>query len=507
VINIQTRSPAEDHGFYGRATVGDNGVADGFVRYGGKLGTIDYAVSLFSQGDHGYDGLVDDTRNTGVTVSAELPVNAGGSVKLMAGYSRGDYEIDNSESSLAGNAPEAQREKPAEDNFQTIQWRQNLDETTELTATLSHNRFYWGDKGFTNDRLIPGTTLRIRFDLEEERYGGDFKLSKIFSDQWRGVAGLGYQYERNQAPYYFATNDKLDNNLFRLYGHTEYRPSDQWVFNAGAMLERSDLSAKDWLFLPRLSAHYHLNDQHTFRAAFSTGSRQPTLYESRGRAIITADENPLLTIYRVYATGRENGGLDPERIQSFELGYQWFPSRSSYLDVRVFYERLSDLTVAFYRENSGLLTVLPNQTVLDFANEEDITIRGAEAQLDWRNASGLRLFASYALAEIDGDGTRYNNGYEDSTPRHSFGLLASQQLGNGWEASLLYDYQSDMQWYFDEAIDSYQKLDMRIAKRWRWDSHQAVAELILTNLLGPINDYLPDQEWERGVLFRFSIDL
>ena len=354
--------------------------------------------------------------------------------------------------------------------------------------------------------MIPDTYLRVQFDIKEERYGADLKYTRLFSDQWRTVAGLGYHYEQIQAPYYFASDDTLDNQVIRVYGHGEYRPSDRLVVNFGAMLEYSDLSSKDWLFLPRLSAHYHLNDQHTLRVAYSTGSRQPTLYESQGRAVVTADGIPDFYLYRVYASGNELGGLRPETIQSFELGYQWLPSRSTSLDVRLFHETLSDLTVAYYRSDSGLPTVLPQETVLDFANENDISVQGIEAQLDWRNDSGLRLFASYALTDIDADNTRLDNGYADSAPRHSFGLLVSQALGHGWTFSLNYDYQSGMQWYLDESIGSYQKLDVRIAKDFKLANGFAQAELIGTNLLGPISDYLPDQEWDRGIMFRLSTE-
>ena len=37
-------------------------------------------------------------------------------------------------------------------------------------------------------------------------------------------------------------------------------------------------------------------------------------------------------------------------------------------------------------------------------------------------------------------------------------------------------------------------------------STPVVAEVIGANLLGPIEDYLPDQSWDRTLFFRVSVD-
>ena len=112
VINIQTRSAAEDRGLYLRGAFGDDGVADGFVRYGGQIGNMDYALSLFSKGDHGYDGIRDDKRNSGVTFVGELPIDGLGELRLLAGYSRGEYKIGSLEPGLNGGSVDQRRDFP-----------------------------------------------------------------------------------------------------------------------------------------------------------------------------------------------------------------------------------------------------------------------------------------------------------------------------------------------------------------------------------------------------------
>jgi iron complex outermembrane receptor protein len=496
VINIQTGSVAEYAGLSTRIAGGQDGIADGFVRKGGQLGTMDYTLSLSSVGDDGYRGVHDDRRNTSLSFMGEIPFEGGGELKLQAGAARGYYEIQDPEPTF----PAPVRDFPVTDNFQSLQWRKPGTRNDEWIVTLSHNHFHYGDQGFLNDQLLPGVTLRFDYQIDEERYEADVQYVRRFSDQWRTVTGLGYYHESVRSPRYFDTEASLDNQVSWWFGHAEYQLNSQWTFNAGLMLERSSLSQAG-LVLPRLSGHYHIDDQHTLRAIYSTGSRQPTLYENRGRAFIRGINIPV-TFYGVYASG----GLDAEINRSFELGYHWQPSRQVHLDLRLFQERYSDYIGTFYRVAPDLQTMLPDHQVLDFANDNPITVKGLEAQWDWRNRLGTRLFASYALTAIDASGTRFDAGYEDSAPRHGLGLLISQDFGNGWQASLNYDYQSGMQWYRDAPIEGYHQLGARLAKRFKLESTKITAELIGTNLLGPVSDYLPNREWDRSVFLRFALD-
>lgn len=500
VIDIQTRSPAENQGLYVRGTVGSQDVLDGFARYGSRLGALDYSVSLFSKRDSGYDDVPDDRQNTGITAVGDWALSATSTLKLRAGYSRGDYQTPN-DSSLPADPDDPWRDFKVSDNYQSIEWRRLFNNGTELTATLAHNRFAYDDPGYQNHTLAPNLTLNVAFDIEEERTSAEIKAARALSDQLRIVAGIGYHYEAITAPFYFDTDETLDNGVLRLFANGEYRISEQLVVNLGAMLENAEIGNQDWLFLPRLSAHYHLNDQHTVRAIFSTGSRQPTLYSTDGKAITEVEELPV-TVYRVIASGN----LSPEYNRSIELGYHWSIDRASHLDMRVYYEHLSDLIVPFSRPGPPLPPPAPTLPVLDFANENDLAVSGVELQYAWRHTSGFNLFASYAYTDIDADDARYDSGYAASVPRHTIGLLLSQGFGKGWQASLNYDYQSDLQWLGSAPIDAYHKLDLRLAKRFNTGNSGLLAEIVGTNLLGSINDFRPDRTSDSGIFFRLSAD-
>lgn len=494
VINIQTGGAAEYPGFSGRIAAGAEGIADGFVRHGGRVGPFDYTLALSSAGDAGYRNLYDSRRNTVLSFMGEWPFSAGGELQVQAGYARGDYGIEDPEPSLVTQP----RDFPVTNNFQTLRWRRQQGDGAEWVATLSHNRFDYGDRGFTNNRILPGVNLDFNYEIDEERYEATLQHFRPLSERARGVLDLGYYHETVNSPRYFDTTDDLDNAVSWLGGHVEYRLRPQFVLNAGAMVEHSSLT-RSWLFLPRLSAHYHLDDRQTLRFAYSTGSRQPTLYENNGRAIIRATNVPL-KIYGVFASGN----LDPEINRSLEVGYHWGADRD-HVDIRLFHERYSDYIGTYYRPAPGLSTILPG-AVLDFANDEPLTVRGLEAQWDWRGTRGTRVFASYALTAIDASGARYDAGYAASAPRHGFGFLVSQLFGNGWQASLVYDFQSKMRWYRDAPIGAYHQLGARLGKQFKIGASSVSAELIGANLLGPVKDYLPDQAWDRAVYFRLGVD-
>jgi iron complex outermembrane receptor protein len=494
VINIQTGSAAEYAGFSSRLTGGNDRIAEGFLRYGGRVGTMDYTLSGSSGGDSGFSGIPDDRRNHTLSFLGEIPWAGGGEFQLQAGFARGEYDIQDPDPAW----PTLPRSFPVTDHFQSLRWRQPGTANDEWIVTLSHNAFHYDDRGFTSDRILPGVTLRFDYEIEEDRYEAQVQYLRRFSDQWRTVMGVGYYQETVRSPHYFETDQTLDNAVSWLAGHGEYRIHPAWVLNVGALLEHASLSAS-WLILPQVSIHYHLDDQHTLRLAYSTGSRQPTQYENNGRAVIWAVNVPL-TIYGAIASG----GLDPEINRSLEVGYHWRAARTDF-DVRLFQERYSHYIGTFYRPAPGVSTMLPGQ-VLDFANENPLTVRGLEAQWDWQPRSGTRLFASYALTDIDASDTRFDAGYAASAPRHGLGLLVSQTFGDGWQASINYDYQSGMQWYRDAPIDAYHQWGARLAKRFKWGATPTVVEVIGANLGGPVSDYRPDRSGDRVLFLRWTIN-
>lgn len=500
VINIQTGSAAEYAGLSAQAGGGTNRTSDGFFRWGGQVGRFDYAFSIARQGEGGYPHVYDDRRNTLAFFQGDLSLGRYGELQIMAGHARGDYQAQNVNSAYPGTF---ERDFTDTNGFESLQWRYAFTPDDELLFSLAHDRVHHGDPGFSSAAVIPGVVLNIDFQFEEEREEVQLQYARNFSDRWRAVTGLGFYRDAYRSLYYLNTDAEAVTDVTQIFGHGEYRPWENLVFNLGAMIERAPLS-DEWLFLPRASAHWHLDPHHTLRLIYSTGSRQPSVYENQGQAIIQGLNVPL-TLFRVYATGIERGGLSPERSRSLELGYFWQPAPAVNLDLRAFEERIDDYIVAYDRPETHYPTVLAGNEVVDFRNEGPITTRGFEVQFNWKNERGTRLFGGYAWLKANTDSLLLKD-YAQSVPRHGASLLLDQTFEGGWEASLAYKYQGAMHWYREAPLSSYNSLTGRVAKRLHWGKTAALVELIGGHLAGSVSDYRPEREWDRGLYVRFSID-
>ena len=133
--------------------------------------------------------------------------------------------------------------------------------------------------------MIPGVTLKNRLPVRGEARGIPTRLCPAVLRSLADGRRFGLLPRCVPLPYYLNTDATIATHVVQLFGHGEYRPWEHMVFNLGAMLERAPLS-DEWLVLPRLSAHRHLDDHQTLRAIYASGSRQPSIYENQGQAVI-----------------------------------------------------------------------------------------------------------------------------------------------------------------------------------------------------------------------------
>lgn len=145
VINIQTASPYEYKGASMKLTRGMNDIQDGFLRYAGRLGNMDYMVSASRKSDGGYEDVYDSHHNDVLSFLGEVPL-AEGDIQLQAGFAKGINQFDPPVPRLQGPP----HEFPETNNYQTLRWNHLFNPNNELTATLSHNHFTYADKSYIN---------------------------------------------------------------------------------------------------------------------------------------------------------------------------------------------------------------------------------------------------------------------------------------------------------------------------------------------------------------------
>ena len=87
------------------------------------------------------------------------------------------------------------------------------------------------------------------------------------------------------------------------------------------------------------------------------------------------------------------------------------------------------------------------------------------------------------MGKTDPLNTPVDQDLSELTSRHSVGLLASQRLAKDWDLSLNYYHQSATGFFDGSAIDSYQRLDTRLAKSFRQGNTETKIALVVQNLL------------------------
>ena len=141
-------------------------------------------------------------------------------------------------------------------------------------------------------------------------------------------------------------------------------------------------------YSPRLAVLYTPIPGHTLRAQASVAYRPPTLFETYENARITPlVPNPLFPVTNPILG---SGTLHPEKIVSYELGYQgWFYRHRIRVRADLFYNRTSDL-----------ISLESSPTMAVTSNTGRVEIYGGEAGVEFQAASWLTGFANYSFQEI-----------------------------------------------------------------------------------------------------------
>ncbi len=144
-------------------------------------------------------------------------------------------------------------------------------------------------------------------------------------------------------------------------------------------------------YSPRGSLVYEPIPNHTFRAAVSVGYRPPTAFEVNGAVITRVNLPPPLGPVIIQTRGSKN--LDPEKIVSYEVGYQgWFLKHRLRLRADLFYNHLKDL-IQFNALSTGAPTSPTNGGRGD--------IFGGEAGFEILFTPWLSGFANYSYQDFD----------------------------------------------------------------------------------------------------------
>ena len=232
----------------------------------------------------------------------------------------------------------------------------------------------------------------------------------------------GVNYRHNTLSYEFISQFSRENRL-GFYLNNEWQATKTTTLVAGL---RYDLDTFiNPTVSPRVALLYRPAQDHTLLAAVSVAYRPQTFTDEK------LDIRIPTTIGAFTATtiALGSGSLSPEKIVSYEVGYQgWFFRHRVRTRVDLFFNHLSDLLA--FRPSGPAITdpVLP-------INGGTADIYGGEAGIEFLATSWLTGFANYTYQEF---GQTFTGFSRRGMPRHKFniGLRAEWESGLKAETAL-----------------------------------------------------------------------
>jgi len=493
-INIITKHSAQQTGTTFKLTGGNNGVRDVLARYSTPLTNGNMRITTAYKSDDGLKDLYDDSHIRMINLRADLQTQAKDKILFQTSFSNTDHGENNN--------PEVMANTKA--HYQQLRWQRDFTDDNQLSLQVYHNSrdldYDYLANPINLGPIFGVVQLPVDFDGISTRYDVELQHTLSHWEHLRLVWGAGSRYDKVESNAYFVNEGSAKTQSSRLFGNIEWRANESIIINAGGMWEDSDFSGTD--FSPRLALNYAVSPKQTLRTVWSKAKRIPSLFEEKGNYRF-ATENFIFD-----QTFASQGGLDAETITSYEIGYfGQYPKINTTLDFRIYRDHIEDLI--------GIETIIAadlfDNLAGSYRNEGEITIDGIDFEARYRPTRKTQLAITYAFMDasattISDDLLATKQLREDSVPEYSGSLFLMHQFKGDWEASTGFYWVDSMRWLdSSDTADSYQRLDLRIAKKLRLYSKRGTIALTIQNIGEDYADY-NNRFFERRTFISFNLD-
>lgn len=521
VVSIITRTAIEDQGHRISTTLGTHGTIDTDYRFGGQEGGMDYRVKVGTENNDGTPFLNDYTAADYLDYRLDYQANTTNSLSYQGGIKtlvKGDHEPppDHDIDVLSAFQWFKWDSQLSSRHSISLQYYYNLHDQEEFIKTISVDAIDLG-----GGIVIDPFSLDFTLNIKSERH--DIELTHYYTrNGFRLVSGVSAREDIVEANQVFDEEAPERNELYRVFTHGEYRFNENWLFNAGLMIEDNDISGND--ASPRFALIHHINKNHTLRLGASQATRTPVLWEEYAnyrleQQLTQNGGDPLDPSVQAILGGTDilidqfqisSGDIKSEEITSWELGYiaQLIKNRLL-LDISVFRDKtdqlIDDIDTVPPDENIHLLDG-SSADANDFINAYQSEAEGIELSIDYKPVEDLRIYAYYAYIDIDAsaftpvadDSTERQ--LEVSAPNDSYGLTVIKHWDNNVDLGINYFRVGEMDWldrtgsadprrYYDRSAQAYEKLDIKISKTEQFGANKLQYALTFQNLLGSYYDY------------------
>lgn len=496
VVNIITRDPATESRFEAVTNIGETGIRDGVLRFASNDGDLRYRLTVGQRSDHGLDSYPDDRRGNFINLRGHYRLEGQDELRLQAAYTGGITQNGNySDEPNPVNGP---RDSNYDQGMIQLRWTRVQGADDEFWAQLFHSERSQRES-LPYLLMLPrpfGTwNYPLSFDYSYRRDDLEVQRTSRLSPTLRGVWGAQLRQDSTRSRVYFATGSAQHSALYRLFGTLEWQPSPGWIVTGGAMWEWNSLSEKGGAS-PSIALNRQFLPGHTVRVRWAQGRRTPMLYEERAdrryelpaglRAMLQALGSRLADLPLVQSTLARDA-LDDERIQSREVSYLGqFPDQRVEVELHVIEHRLRHLVGLYDYPVDTAMAVFDSDygSTRGFRNDSSASIKALTGSIRWqpRRGTDVRLALSRTLIDARGPEAA---GIEESGPRHTVSLFATQELPANWQVGLGYYRVGSMRTMSGgDLLPPVERVDVRLAKTVRLGQGKAEVALVVQNATG-----------------------
>lgn len=505
VINILTRHTAAEAGSSVGVNLGDHGIADATARMVSASGPLGLRITARHQQDDGTGRLKDGRRIDLVNLRADLRLSDIDELGIIAGHSEGTRG-----QGFEGVLFDGSQQRPSRhtDSHLHLRWRHSPTPDEEWSLAWYHNREHardqWqvdshanlqGSLG-SNPALIgallaaPRLLIDVNNNRDSRRHNVELQHRLRRSDKLQLLWGAEWRHDWLDSSALFHDGRARSQREWRLFGNVEWRMAQDWLWNAGAMIEHVERDRAR--AAPRLFLNWQPAPSATFRAGYSGGWRQPSLFER------TADVRIVDPVYgELQIRHQGNPDLNPQRIDAYELGFLGvLQGGRGQLDVRLFNERIRDYIVrrpmAFSPANTLHTIGLPNdliQNILGGTRWDNahglVRLTGIEYQLRLRPWTGGQLVLNHTMTRASADDPVVSG----SVAPYVASLTWLQEAGP-WQSTLSVlrmgpsDAGTGLVGNQRLVVDAYTTVDWSLARSVRFGNQPVELRLSGINLLG-----------------------
>lgn len=480
-INIVTRDAALDRGTMLSGAAGNNRLRRAVARHGAAGGKLDYRVTVGYQADAGLENRHDGRHTRMVSGRADYRAGLYDTLTVQAGYSTGERDEDTDFDGIAADIYPP-HEASSRSHYQQLRWARSPTPEREWVVQLYHD-YQIEENALLSNPIdeLGGDRLDIDYGIEAERFDLELQHTAPAGEGARLVWGAGARLDRVASAHWFATDETLDNWQYRLFANLEQRLGPRLLTNLGAMIEDTDLSDPE--ISPRAALNYTPAPGNTFRLAISRAKRFPFLLEQK------ADERYYFTETLYEQQMYSAGGLEPESIDSIELGYLRQASDRITVDVKLYRDEIENLiSYTTFRHADLPFYLQPDdfdQELKLMDNYDRARIKGAELSLDFHATAQTRLWLAYAYTDIQATQNTNQVKYTRTAPFNQVSLLAMHDFSDTVAGSLGLYYLDEMQaWESVLRRGDSQRLDLRLAKRFRIGRARAEVAAVAQHVSG-----------------------